>query len=129
MHAQTSSAKLKTFMTIKCCLAVADFGDGLGFVSCSGRSCIHPIFFIKTIRCHSCGRLESYVTSGNGQYFPQVFPQAVRNFGYAFDAYYPSLMLLPYVATADGDGVVGAYDGYQALILIVTVLRCPTPVS
>ncbi|VTU58220.1 hypothetical protein AMBR_CKHPCMOK_01084 [Lacticaseibacillus rhamnosus] len=34
-------------------------------------------------------RMESYVTSvRHGSYFPKVFPEEVRNFGYAFDAFY-----------------------------------------
>ena len=69
-------------------------------------------------------RMESYVTSvQHGAYFPKVFPEEVRHFGYAFDAFYPSLMLLPYVwLRLAGLGVVSAYYGYQTLILVATVL-------
>ena len=69
-------------------------------------------------------RMESYVTSvRHGSYFPKVFPEEVRNFGYAFDAFYPSLLLLPYVwLRLAGMGIVSAYYGYQTLILVATVV-------
>ena len=69
-------------------------------------------------------RMESYVTSvRHGSYFPKVFPEEVRNFGYAFDAFYPSLLLLPYVwLRLTGMGIVSAYYGYQTLILVATVV-------
>lgn len=123
MHAQTSSAKLKTFMTQNAVWLLPILAMVLVLLVQWPQ--LHlPYIFHQDDTMPQLRRLESYVTSvRHGQYFPKVFPEAVRNFGYAFDAYYPSLMLLPYVwLRLMGMGVVGAYDGYQALILIATVL-------
>ena len=109
MHAQTSSAKLKTFMTQNAVWLLPILAMVLVLLVQWPQ--LHlPYIFHQDDTMPQLRRLESYVTSvRHGQYFPKVFPEAVRNFGYAFDAYYPSLMLLPYVwLRLMGMGVVGA---------------------